>query len=488
MFENNVSLNTIKPFILRPFIVSCISILAILSIVNVTTAPGSLNDVKSGIAFVFVICLFIVTTYSYKYFIWLYVGGAILQGFSFLVPPEAIEQKFFFSYFFLNWGATKVYLTDLFLLIAFIVLVLQLLLPNKGLRSKLFNSWLSRCIALFIVIGCFICLMSIQKYGKSALGEARSVWYVILFFVSARYFNSYDKIIDFFRFFVFITIVRTGFNFITVFISPAYLSYIRPFGSNADAAYCALSFLLIITLGERIIKNAHVRKTTLFWLGIFPILITSRSTLLCLLVTLSVYALFAKQISVKKIIISAAVIITILSTSVYLIVSIPQLNDLIFSRFLTLIDNYQDDPTGNWRLLGWLFALQSIKENPLLGIGFGGYAERFIDGQWITVSLHSAYLDYLYSIGLFGLLPFVGVLLLSISSLIKTFANELNNNRVFAISLLLVIIFYMMFIGLNAEMSYALSGTILWIFLGMVPYITNNELISMEQMVQYEKS
>lgn len=490
---NDVFLNTYDILIARPLVVICAVILTGLAIFNARAPSGSLLSIKGLMILIFITGLFIATIYSWRYFIWLYVGGAILQGFSFLVPPAAIEQKFFFSYFFLNFGSLKIYLADLFLLVALLVLIIRIPITinnstrDNCTRDNLFNNWISRAISLFVVFGGLIGVMSVKTYGKSALGEARIVWYAIFFFTSVQYFKSTKRIMEFFRFFVFMTLIRSFFNFITVFISPAYLSYDRPFGSNGDAAYCAISFLLLITLGTHLIKNHSHRKIALLWLGIFPILITSRSTLLCIVLTLATYGFLNKKIRPKSIVIFTISSILFVAVSLYLIELVPQLNDLLGSRFLSLLNDYQNDPTGNWRLAGWLFALQSIIANPLLGIGFGGYAERYIDGQWITVSLHSAFLDYLYTMGLLGLLPFVGSLLLSLKLLRQTYIYTNDDViKCFAISLFIVMLFYMMFIGLNAEMNNALTGTVMWTFLGMIPYITKNRPSAISEEVPYE--
>ena len=234
MPENVIPSNTYDVLIARPIVVVCAVILTVLAILNAGVPSGSMVTVKSLMVLFFTAGLFITTLYSWGYFIRMYVGGAVLQGFSFLAHPAAIDQKLFFSYFCLNLGTLKIYLADLFLLVALLVICIRIPMTiSTSPRYKPFNNWTSRTVALFVFIGGIIGAMSVHTYGKSALGEARVVWYAVFFFVAALYFNSSGRIIAFLRFFVFVTLVSSCINFITVFVSPEYLSHERPFGSKS---------------------------------------------------------------------------------------------------------------------------------------------------------------------------------------------------------------------------------------------------------------
>ena len=468
--------------LLRPCVVLAVSMMLVLSIINALAPYNSMPLGKGLLVLGFTGSLFLLSLQSLRYFLYMYIGGAVIQGLTFLVPPTATEQKYFFSYFYLMFGSLKVYFTDYFLLIAACIIPLQLLMHrDPSFCSK--KKWhaLNVCVAIFISYGVIMALLSVSSFGKSALGESRTILFAGLFFVAFLVFTSRIEILTFLRFFVFVTIVRTFVNTLTVILSPVYLSYQRPFGSNSDAAYCAISLLLLIVLQENLIDNILARRVSQFWLGIFPILITSRSTILCLLITLLCYVIVTKTVSLKKALIWLAIATMIAVVCIYIILSITALNDLFGFRFVSLFQRYQDDPTGNWRLLGWLFALESIMAHPFIGVGFGGYAERFINGEWLKVSLHSAYLDYLYCTGLVGLSIFVTIIAIGITATIKKYNNLVEGiDRRLILSVFLVLCYLALFIALNAEMSYALTGTIMWIFLGMVPFLCKEDACSSE--------
>lgn len=471
--------------VLRPFLATSILIMLSLSVINSIAPYNSLSAFKGILVFCFVVLIATISLRSLHYLIYIFVGGAIIQGFGFLVPPTALEQKHFFSYFHILFGTIKIYFTDFFLLVAAFTLPLHLIIHRERIHRKL-GSWhiLEKFVFAFIFLGIIIATFSIRTNGKSALGEARTVWFAGLFFVAALVFTSRERIISFLRFFVAATIIRTLINTITVLISPEYLSYQRPFGSNNDAAYCAISLITLVIMQEQLLKNVLARRTAQIWLGLFPILITSRSAILCLVITMGCHFIISNSVNIQKLFLWFFIGSASLCVCIFVILNIPALNELFASRFISLFTNLEADPTGNWRLLGWLFAFESIMAHPFVGVGFGGYAERFINGEWLKVSLHSAYLDYLYCMGLVGLLLFVAIITSGISTVVKCYKSFSEGiERRLALSIYLVLCYLALFIALNAEMSYALSGTIMWIFLGMVPFL-RKECAAVRQSLQ----
>ena len=93
-------------------------------------------------------------------------------------------------------------------------------------------------------------------------------------------------------------------------------------------------------------------------------------------------------------------------------------------------------------------------------------------GQWLRLSLHNAYLDILYAMGLLGLAPFVTAIAAGIWQMFVGARQTQSPDSKFCLSLLLILAYLAFFISLNAEMTYAQSGTIMWIFLGMVPMLS----------------
>lgn len=455
----------------RPLTYAAICLLIMMMVVNSLSSIGAFLEAKAILLVFFTCLLLFVSLKSFKILIYLYVGGALLQGMSFLVPPTALEQKHFFSYFHVLIGQTKLYLTDLFLLVIFCIVPLHFLVRRGQFYGRGDNnSLLKTSLAFFLCYGSVLALLSTRINGKSALGEARTVFFSALFFAAVHVFTTRLDIYSFLRFFVVTTVARTMLNIITVLISTDYLTYQRPFGSNNDAAYCAISLILIVCIKEQLIANSLIRRIIQLWLVFFPILITSRSAVLCLLITIGCYVALSKSLSIGRVLAWVAVGVGGMAILVYALAAIPELSGLYGSRFLSLMQNAQDDPTGNWRLIGWLFAFESILLHPFLGVGFGGYAERFINGEWIKVSLHSAYLDYLYTMGTIGLSLFVIPVISGIAGAAKCYKRALSKaDRRLALGICLSLCYLALFIAFNAEMSYGLSGTVMWIFLATIP-------------------
>jgi O-antigen ligase len=404
------------------------------------------------------------------YFAYFYVAGAVINGINFLVSPEMIEQKLFFSYFNILLGNTKVYLTDLMMAVGLLSVVIQFLLRKIQIPRGYIKNHLSALVGIFMIAGISISLTSVRTYGKSALGDARIILFTFLFFIALCCFTDRVSVIKFLKFFVSVSLVRCILNLMSVFIAPAYLSYQRPFGSNSDATYYLIGFLLLLTVGDSLIESKTIRRAIMFLFVVSSILITARSSILSFAVSLLVYLLISRKANFRQLAVASCVILGVTTCLAVIVVYVPAVRSLFEARFLAFFQDVEADPTGSWRLLGWVMAISSIAEHPLLGIGFGSYAERFVEGQWLTVSLHNAYLDILYTMGLTGLIPFVAILGISVTCLYrKIMAATERIERNLACGILLVVVYLMIFISLNAEMMYALTGTVMWIFLGMIP-------------------
>lgn len=435
--------------------------------------PESHMLVKSILFALLGAIVFVRSLNSPIFIIYFYTACAVINGISFLVNPYHLENKAIFSNFFILMGNTRIYIPDMLLLIGFSVLVLTLIMHSKVSVSNLFQSKISIFVIAFIAVGMIITLQSINLYGKSALGESRLVWFSALYFISSVFFHSEEDILRFFSFFVKMTFVRAIINISTIFIRPEYLDYQKPFGSGTDAAYFGISLLLILVLGQLCINNNLLRKSMVLIFSLSILLIASRSSILALFLAFFAYFLTQKRLSLRHIVVNVLIFTAIAIPAIYILLKVPAIQAYLTDRFMPLFQDPESDPTGSWRLLGWAFALVSIQAHPIAGVGFGSYAERFIAGEWLRLSLHNAYLDILYSMGMMGLVPFCFVLGSAVSMTYKRVISVIKGeNKKLSLCLLLIIVNLAFFISLNAEMTYGLSGTLLWIFVGMVPVIT----------------
>lgn len=104
---------------------------------------------------------------------------------------------------------------------------------------------------------------------------------------------------------------------------------------------------------------------------------------------------------------------------IYAYINIESVNNAL-SRFLEFSDENAD--VSNGRMPLYELAIDIFKENPLLGIGWGGYRYeytkyRFLGGTAETMNAHNIYLQVLSEIGILG---FVMLYSLMIYTFIKS--------------------------------------------------------------------
>ena len=199
--------------------------------------------------------------------------------------------------------------------------------------------------------------------------------------------------------------------------------------SNPNTLGIILMFSQISTIYLYKIKNMKKNKFLFFYLiQIVTLLLTqSRGAILTSILMIFLFYFVGSNTSIRKI--KVFIITFALSTTgIYLIV----MNKLsILARFM---DGF------NSRELAWNVILNSIKENPFIGIGFG------LSGELVTYDLgikaHNVYLNVLVEIGWIGFLFFC---LLWILGVIYSFQGVKNNRKNPLIKYTYTIIFVMLF-------------------------------------------
>ncbi|MBF0275143.1 MAG: O-antigen ligase family protein [Nitrospinae bacterium] len=168
------------------------------------------------------------------------------------------------------------------------------------------------------------------------------------------------------------------------------------------------------------------------------------ATLVSISIFLTVYCLFTKQI--KLLLISA---LTIFAMILALLAS-PQ--TALYKRI-----TFQGDTAlsaKNERLIQWLVAIEMFKENPLLGVGPGGYQYKYKDYEikikekpgspfyglsfYVAKHAHNEYLQLLAEIGLIGFLLFISLLFYyfyRVVLLIKALSGRKKRKTLFLINL-----------------------------------------------------
>ncbi|MEM2741438.1 MAG: O-antigen ligase family protein [Nitrososphaeria archaeon] len=452
--------------------------LVVLATLATVLYSKSASNIEVALTVCFLITFFILTTWKPYYGIYIFVSAAVIVGPSFLTLPYELEKRFFFYYYHFTIDDVKLYLNEMMIIIITLSIFVNMLLsrPNsKGGQLKIKSiDALHLWVLFFIFIGVLSILRGITKYGfQAAFGDGRIVFFSILFFLTIASFNSVDQVSLLFKVFFVSISVRLIINLLTPFLNPSYLYYekslyeslhgLKPFGSGTDAAYMGLSLIALII---RLIRYKNVKLKTLFLAIAFTtdlLLITSRSAIIAFLIILIIISLQANIIAKLKFLMAAFLI----SISLFmLIINIfPFFLENLSERYKGIL-GYAEDDTGVWRLISWNYGFEKISENPILGQGFGSYAQRWVQGSWVSVDLHNAYLDIALRMGLIGVIIFLIIFGKSMwNILIVRFKKP--KYRFYADILFLSMIYLGVFIAFNADMREARAGTMLWIIFGL---------------------
>lgn len=451
-----------------------ILLLAMLCVMASFSTSGESSSGEVVLVALIFFLLLILSLNNLKYIVYFYTGCAVINGFTFLVDPSLIEQRMFFSYFYLKVGSIQIFLSDIFLVVGVIAFIFEILSQARQ-KIKLFphSRAAMSLVSVYLLWGLIDAILSVGSNGKSAFGESRTVWFSGFFFISMIYFREERSILSFFRFFVRVSFVRVLIDAFAFLYSPAYRNYDRPFGTGTDAAYFALSLILIIILNKEVVRSGFVRIGMALMFGVFLVLITSRSAILGSALVLLVNSFFFAKNRFKAILVMFLGLIIIGFIVSYYTSNNSSIANYLNKRFVPVAEDYQTDEDTSWRLEGWYWAISGFVSHPLTGVGFGTYEARYVAGHWYQVSTHNAFMDVAYTMGLMGVVPFALALIFSLAIL---FARAMDRKmdeprKSFSISLFSILSFFMFFISLNAEMSYALSGTIMWIFLGCASWL-----------------
>jgi len=152
--------------------------------------------------------------------------------------------------------------------------------------------------------------------------------------------------------------------------------------------------------------------------------------------------------------------------------------DLTKSALLPFVSAFDvtNDETGNWRLMIQAVAIKQGLQTPLLGQGFGGYFEYFVEeiNQTIEYPPHSIYVYLFQKTGIIGVLLYIGTVfsLIRESSVIKrlTIGNDTAEKYRILFKVLFVVqipygfaynftLFFGLYIGMFVVLKYLVKRT-----------------------------
>ncbi len=283
------------------------------------------------------------------------------------------------------------------------------------------------------VIG-FGVLYGARQYGFAAFGEGRYFYWIFFFSVpmylyASGYLNSLERLDKFFKTTYTLVIINVCVLLLVevlhggrVFLAAANQEFagfedtrgVRYLGSEETFHMgVAVVFLIIQQLTT---KTKNVINLALIVILVLLMLFTKNRTAMLSLVA----AFFASFFTEGKV----ALLLKILLVMAVLFLALLWLSPSFFQSVIspmTSVINIKEDDTGNWRLLLQAAAIRQGLQTPILGEGFGGYFNYYIEemNQTITYPPHSIYVHLFQKTGLLGLLSYILAIFAVIREAIK---------------------------------------------------------------------
>ncbi|MAD11211.1 MAG: hypothetical protein CMC04_00620 [Flavobacteriaceae bacterium] len=219
-------------------------------------------------------------------------------------------------------------------------------------------------------------------------------------------------------------------------------------------------------------------------------LISTRAVLLSIvlgLIVISVFAIYKffrlKSISnsdIKKIVLYFSIVF-----SSYMIFNLTNTDDniIVAERVSGLTNIVQDESLSN-RLRYWTHAFNSIRENPILGVGVGNwrivstkYDSQNIYSYVVPYATHNDFLEIFAEIGTLGFISYIAFFFFlfqkNFKNLIKWTNSNITINHLF---LLLCLMYFILDSSINFPLSRPLMQMVLILFIVLNELINSNKV------------
>ncbi len=305
---------------------------------------------------------------------------------------------------------------------SFILLTLLILIylissiTKRGLKEISTNPF------LFLLAGyIFLSIVrGIPVYGKRAFGDARyflDILLPIFMILSFKNINQIKKILNIVMLIgVFLCVIGyyslfSGTRPFLADINQPYSMAFRVIGANGVLVILFVFFgLLIFLWNGQLKRRKNIVKLTLVLLGILIAISQHRSVWIAWGFGLLILLFFHPRKVIRSVFLVLFLGVLILPVLLYSPLNFELLYQS-FSQSAVGIINPREDPTASWRIAGWLAQIEQIRNNPILGKGYGGYYSWFLRGHEITVSPHNGFVHILLKLGVLGLFLYIGVVI-----------------------------------------------------------------------------
>lgn len=340
-------------------------------------------------------------------------------------------------------------------------------LRTKGKFLKQNSLVLSICVMFLALWLLFEVLRNIGVYGRSALGEFRFRYfilvlpgYVSLFFPSAEERKKVFKSVVFLS--LFLTLACIPIIGMLKGWSVGFESRFLPSSISLGLVYGLLATYLGKKYGLLKLSNIYIWIASIS-VGVLVLIDSHRSVWVAIgVVLLSLICL--KEIRLGKVF-SWSVPLILAGIIVFLIVNSTGLDvgEYIRTRGAAVV-RPQEDRTGAWRIVQWEAQMSKFYSSPVLGQGFGGYWGFSRRKGDIGISPHSLYVQTLVKIGAVGMLLYLMIVFKVFSALghwIKT--QRKNDNPEIAI----VLTAFIILVAAHAFYTVYTFEYYTWLFVGL---------------------
>lgn len=368
------------------------------------------------------------------------------------------------------------------------VLIMYIIGKNKisGAGLRVFNAeiyWLLTLIIMLIFNQDF-------KYGDTGIFIQYSL--LVLFMILSKF--SKNWIYSFQKFMIFFAIIHSICSILFFIVPGLYSNYIiklfdakfqdqlmnwynEGYATGLTTHYSQNGVYLAIATGVAFCvlicnKNKKIKHTCFLITSTIALLLTGKRgpLMFCIVAILVVYFTFLSNKPLSRWLKMGMVLVIGLILGVILVDYIPSIANTL-SRFTT----YGTDIT-NGRIELYEFAWKWFKENPILGIGWGGYSHRInttfigaIYGRDSNMYAHNVYLQLLCDVGIVGFMIFIIPMILTIKKTYKLL--KLSRKRKIMLNTdeecILSISFFMQLFFL----MYCFTGNPLYDYMTLFPYM-----------------
>lgn len=387
-----------------------------------------------------------------------------------LIEGKYLEVFVLFRLFGFNW-----YVMDIVLVSVFLSIFIRYLSGDITFKKNPISRWLT-----VFLITCFISVFIGIKNGnqtQSVLFDLRVFLYYLIFFPTVFILSDFSKLKKLFYFILSIGTIKCAYDiFLSLFILPnsfddislSFLPFARLTGySEVVYPLTLMTALTFFFFQKQIEKKIMTISIVLISAIALFLSYTRGSWMAVLFATLILLFLFirSKRLSVNWNILS--IITGILFLSLFLLSLLNIISFNVFFERLFSVTYEKIDISNLGRLVEYVTAIEAFLSNPIYGAGFGFFFSYFSPGigYMSTIYCHNSYLYILSKMGIVGFIPFLMIIIYSLSVGLKILKSKLDIEE---ISIAFSFVIMLLFLVIKSFTTWHLNTVTFSLFIGLL--------------------